>query len=140
MVDCFGCSDLLTIGADFDDEYQTYYRENVTHFSAYLGAPGKALADIPDEARAADPVTYVNAATPPFLLLHGTGDVLIAPSQTQRVHEALLAAGVESTRYLLQGAGHGDMAVSDPGSGLPWSSTTTVGIITGFLHRHLDRS
>jgi len=82
----------------------------------------------------------VNAATPPFLLLHGTGDVLIAPSQTQRVHKALLAAGVESTRYLLQGAGHGDMAVSDPESGLPWSSTTTVGIITDFLHRHLDRS
>jgi hypothetical protein len=69
VVDCFGCSDLLTIGADFDDEYQTYYRENVTHFSAYLGAPGKA-----------------------------------------------------------------------PESGLPWSSTTTVGIITDFLHRHLDRS
>ncbi len=30
VVDCFGCSDLLTIGADFDGEYQTYYRENVT--------------------------------------------------------------------------------------------------------------
>jgi dipeptidyl aminopeptidase/acylaminoacyl peptidase len=107
--------------------------------SAYLGAPGKALVEIPDEVHAADPVTYINPSTAPFLLLHGTGDVLIAPSQTQRVHKALLAAGVDSTRYLLRGAGHGDMAVSDPVSGLPWSSTTTMAIITDFLHRQLDR-
>jgi hypothetical protein len=36
-----GCSGLLTIGADFDDQYQAYYRENATHFSEYLGAPGR---------------------------------------------------------------------------------------------------
>lgn len=140
VVDCFGCSDLLTIGADFDEQYQAYYRENATHFSAYLGAPGRTLPEIPDEVRAADPVSYVRAAEPPFLLLHGTGDVLISPSQTQRLHQALLAAGTDSTRYLLRGANHGDMAIGDPESGLPWSSTTTMGIITGFLHRHLDRS
>ena len=139
VVDCFGCSDLSTIGADFDEQYQAYYRENVTHFSAYLGAPGRTLPEIPAAVRAADPVTYVNATTPPFLLLHGTGDVLISPSQTQRLHQALLAAGVDSTRYLLRGANHGDVAIGDPEGALPWSSTTTMGIVTDFLHRHLDR-
>jgi dipeptidyl aminopeptidase/acylaminoacyl peptidase len=71
--------------------------------------------------------------------LHGTGDVLISPSQTQRLHKALLATGTDSTRHLLRGANHGDTAIGDPADGLPWSSTTTMGIITDFLHRHLDR-
>ncbi|MFF5291082.1 alpha/beta hydrolase [Paractinoplanes globisporus] len=92
-------------------------------------------------AMTADPVTYLhaNATEPSFLLLHGTADVLIAPSQTQRLHQALLAAGADSTRYLLRGANHGDLAIGDPEGALPWSSTTTMGIITEFLHSHLDR-
>jgi CheY-like chemotaxis protein len=34
----------------------------------------------------------------------------------------------------------GDAFLGHPDSGLPWSSTTTMGIITAFLHRHLDGS
>jgi len=114
-------------------------RNDVNEPAATVDRIGRTLPEIPAEVHAADPVTYVNAATPPFLLLHGTGDVLISPSQTQRLHRALLAAGADSTRYLLRGANHGDMAIGDPEGGLPWSSTTTMGIITGYLHRHLDR-
>jgi dipeptidyl aminopeptidase/acylaminoacyl peptidase len=114
-------------------------RSDVNEPVATVDRIGRTLPEIPAEVHAADPVTYVNAATPPFLLLHGTRDVLISPSQTQRLHRALLAAGADSTRYLLRGANHGDMAIGDPEGGLPWSSTTTMGIITGYLHRHLDR-
>ncbi|GAB3155231.1 hypothetical protein GCM10027258_59940 [Amycolatopsis stemonae] len=140
VVDSFGASDLATVGADFDAAFQAHFRDTVTHFSAYLGAPGAALPEIPEEVTAADPATYASAATPPFLLLHGSKDMLISPSQTQHLHQALLAAGADSTRYLLEGANHGDIAfLGHPDSGLPWSSTTTMGIITAFLHRHLDR-
>ncbi len=141
VVDSFGASDLSALGADFNDEFGAYFRDNATHFSAYLGAPGRMLPEITDIVRAADPATHVGAGTPPFLLLHGTKDFLISPSQTQHLHRALLAAGADSTRYLLDGANHGDIAfLGHPDSGLPWSSTTTMGIITAFLHRHLDGS
>lgn len=139
VVDSFGASDFSALGADFNDEFQAYFRDNATHFSAYLGAPGRKLSEITDIVRAADPATHADAGTPPFLLLHGTKDILISPSQTQHLHRALLAAGADSTRYLLDGASHGDIAfLGHPDSGLPWSSTTTMGIITAFLHRHLD--
>ena len=75
------------------------------------------------------------------LLLHGSQDILISPSQTQHLHKALLRVGADSTRYLLEGASHGDIVfLGHTDSGLPWSSTTTMGIITAFLHRHLDPS
>jgi hypothetical protein len=48
---------------------------------------------------------------------------------------------VGRVRRRLDGANHGDIAfLGLLDSGLPWSSTTTMGIITAFLHRHLDRS
>ena len=141
VIDCFGVSYLPAIGADFDEQFQAYFREKPTYFSAYLGAPGRTLPEIPDEARAADPASYASAAAPPFLLMHGSQDVLVSPSQTQHLHQALLAVGADSTRYLLEGANHGDIAfLGMPESGLPWSSTTTMGVITDFLHRHLDRT
>ncbi len=140
VIDSFGASDFSALGADFDDEFQAYFRQNTTHFSAYLGAPGRPLPEIPAEVRAADPATYASTTAPPFLLLHGSQDILISPSQTQHLHKALLRAGADSTRYVLAGASHGDIAfLGYPGSGLPWSSTATMGIITAFLHRHLDR-
>ena len=38
------------------------------------------------------------------------------------LHNALTAAGAHSTRYVLEGAGHGDLSfLGDSKSGLPWS-------------------
>ncbi|MGW3292135.1 alpha/beta hydrolase fold domain-containing protein [Streptomyces sp. NPDC001002] len=141
VVDGFGSSQLSAIADDFDEEAQLHYRHKPTHFSAYLGKPGALFSDIPDAVRAADPAAYATASAPPFLLLHGSADVMVSPSQTQHVHQALLAAGADSTRYVLNGANHGDVAfLGLVGSGLPWSSATTMGIVTEFLHRHLDRA
>ena len=81
-----------------------------------------------------------DAATPPFLIFHGSGDNIISPSQTLLLHTALLEHGVESTRYVLTGAGHGDLAVmlGDPDAALPWSTREFLGYITEFLGRHLQ--
>ena len=76
--------------------------------------------------------------TPPFLLLHGSADTLISPSQTLLLHEALLADGVESTRYVLTGAGHGDLGfLGDQEAVLPWTSRETMDLIVEFLDRKL---
>jgi hypothetical protein len=51
----------------------------------------------------------------------------------------LRAAGVQSTRYVLKGAGHGDMAIpGDLNSGLAWSTNQVMGLIVDFFRRTLD--
>jgi acetyl esterase/lipase len=87
----------------------------------------------------ADPTQYVAARTPPFLHFHGSADNVVPASQSLLLHTALLEQGVESTRYVLTGAKHGDLSamLGDPGAALPWSTAEILGYITGFLARHL---
>jgi acetyl esterase/lipase len=124
VVDKFGPSDVSKIAADFDPQLQASYRAN-NPFIPYL--EGKA-------STAANPLTYIEPTAPPFLIFHGSQDRLISPSQTLLLHNALEAAGVRSTRYVLEGAGHGDLAfMGDFEAGLPWSTRQTMGIIIDFL-------
>ena len=86
----------------------------------------------------ANPLTYVSASAPPFLIFHGSKDRLVSPSQTLLLHNSLLAAGGRSTRYVLEGANHGDLAfMGDEKSGLPWSAKETMNIIVSFLKKDL---
>ena len=141
VIDAYGSSELSAIADDFDEAARLHYRQEATHFSAYLGRPGSPFPEIPEAVRAADPAGYATASAPPFLFLHGSEDMLVSSSQTQHVHQALRAAGADSTRYVLNGANHGDVAfLGRANTGLPWTSATTMGIITGFLHRRLDRA
>ncbi len=64
-------------------------------------------AELPELARAANPLTWVSDSAPPFQISHGTGDVLVHHRQSERLHEALTAAGVHSELYLLEGYRHG---------------------------------
>ncbi|WP_337060113.1 alpha/beta hydrolase [Kineococcus sp. G2] len=81
-----------------------------------LGGPPAERREL---ARAASPLTHVSAAAPPFHVAHGTADVLVRPDQSVALHEALVAAGVESTLHLLDGYRHGFLnpagAVEVPG-------------------------
>ena len=88
--------------------------------------------DDPEAVVAADPATYVNPSTPPFLILHGSDDRIISPVQTALLHRALLKTGVSSTRYLVTGAGHGDLAVKG-GEEKFWTTASMVKIMTDFL-------
>ena len=67
---------------------------------------GAAVADRPDLARIASPTAYVHSAAPPVLLLHGTADVLVPSSQTERLAAALEAVGARVEVGLVEGAGH----------------------------------
>jgi acetyl esterase/lipase len=129
VVDKFGASELSQIASDFDAKAKANYTATnpVVH---YVGR---------DIETRANPLTYVSASAPPFLILHGSQDRLVSPSQTLLLHDALLAAGAHSTRYVLEGANHGDLAfLGDEKSGLPWSSKETMDIIVGFLKKTLD--
>ncbi|MEV6644399.1 alpha/beta hydrolase [Amycolatopsis sp. NPDC051371] len=122
VVDMFGGSDLALLAADFDEPTQAFFGGPHNSLVSYVFGrhSGKACADDPAEAAGANPLGYVHAEAPPFLLFHGTDDRLVSPSQTLLPHNALLAAGASSTRYLLAGARHGDLAfLGDPGRGPP---------------------
>jgi acetyl esterase/lipase len=142
VIDLFGASDLLRLAEDFDPDTQRIHLRPGNPFAAFVfgpGAAGKSLADDPEAVAAADPTRYVNAATPPFLLFHGSADNLISPSQTLLLHTALREHGVESTRYVLNGSGHGDLAVmfGSPDAAPPWSTQEFMAYITEFLGRQL---
>ena len=102
VVDCFGGSDLSLLAEDLDEPTRAGYREPDNHIAAFLGEPGHGLHEIPDAVARANPTTHIDGSEPPFLLLHGSDDRLVSPSQTLRLHAALRAAGVDSTRYVLR--------------------------------------
>jgi acetyl esterase/lipase len=72
-------------------------------------------------------------------LFHGSDDHLISPVQTAALHHALRAAGADSTRYLVVGAGHGDIAVKG-GEEKYWTTVPMLRIMTDFLDHTLAAS
>jgi acetyl esterase/lipase len=60
----------------------------------------------PEWARMASPLHHAARVSVPVLLIHGTGDTLVSYRESQRLHEALTAAGGASELLLLDGAPH----------------------------------
>jgi acetyl esterase/lipase len=136
VIDDFGASDISKIAADFDaaTQHAIYTNEGLVK---YIGraAAGNTL-DSSIATGAANPLKYIRANAPPFLMFHGNQDRLVSPSQTLLLHDALVAAGVRSTRYVVDGAGHGDLAfMGDTQSGLLWSTNRVMNLIVDFLNR-----
>ena len=136
VIDDFGASDISKMAADFDTatQHAIYSNEGIVH---YIGkASGANTLDLGIAATAANPITYIHANTPPFLIFHGNQDRMVSPSQTRILHDALIAAGVRSNRYVVDGAGHGDLTfMGDARSGLLWSTNAVMNLIVDFLNR-----
>jgi acetyl esterase/lipase len=139
VIDDFGASDISKIAADFDAATQRtiYSSEGLVQ---YIGKAAHAKTlDTVTASAAANPLSYIKKDAPPFLLFHGTKDRIVSPSQTLILHNALTAAGAPSTRYLVDGAGHGDLSfMGDKQSGLLWSTNKVMNVILAFLSR-IDR-
>lgn len=135
VVDKFGASDVSKLASDFDQSTRDADNAPGNSLAQYVAmVPGTRLLDTKIATTAANPLTYVKPDHPPFLIFHGSRDRLISPSQTLILHDALSAAGGHSVRYVLDGAGHGDLSfLGDTESGLPWSAKQTMDIIVGFL-------
>jgi len=72
--------------------------------SLLMGAP---IETCPARVRRANPVTFVRAGAPPFLILHGLSDTTIAEQQSELFYDALAGCGNEVTLCLIEGLGHG---------------------------------
>ena len=136
VIDDFGASDISKIAADFDAAAQNAIYSN-QGLVQYIGkAPGSNTLDSGIATTAANPLKYIQANAPPFILFHGNQDKMVSPSQSLILHDALVAAGVHSTRYVVDGAAHGNLSfMGDTQSGLLWSTNKVMNLIVDFLDR-----
>jgi acetyl esterase/lipase len=111
VVDWYGPADLAALqqqvgaaGALTGDPLDT--RE-----ARLLGAP---VAEVPELARAASPLSHVRAGAPPFLIAHGTADRAVPFAQSEALAAALAEAGTEVRFEAVDGADHMWAGVADP--------------------------
>lgn len=136
VVDVYGLSDLNKIGADYSEAVQQAHRSaGATEALWVNGSPvfgGKdgGISANPEGAKAANPITYISSKTAPFLLMHGDADILVSPSQTELLREALAQHNIEATRYLVKGAAHG---------GPFWVQPEIMDIVIAFYDKHLKQ-
>lgn len=71
---------------------------------------GYAVRENPERAAIASPISYVDEAFPPILLVHGTADGIVPYRQSVRLYNRLteLAGNDKATLKLIEGARHGD--------------------------------
>lgn len=72
--------------------------------SKFIGAP---IQDHPGKVQRANPISYVTADDPPMLHMHGEKDQSVPYNQSELLHAALQAAGLDSTLYMVRNADHG---------------------------------
>ncbi|MEV6639364.1 alpha/beta hydrolase [Amycolatopsis sp. NPDC051371] len=140
VVDKFGAADLSQLMADVDPDTQRAMAPLLASIAKYVDGPTStaSLAEDPAAVARANPITYIKPTDPPFVIFHGNADTTISPSETSKLHNALRASGVDSTRYVVDGAAHGDVAFTgNPQNSLQWTTQEVAGKLVGFLDRHL---
>jgi acetyl esterase/lipase len=111
VVDWFGPTDFLQMDAQAVPGSLMLHDPPDSPESQLVGGP---IQKRPDRVAQANPVTHIRGGHPPFLIQHGTRDLLVPCGQSQLLHDALTAAGSPSTLELLPGAGHGGPAFDRP--------------------------
>jgi acetyl esterase/lipase len=103
VVDYFGPTDFLQMDAH-------RLPEGMTHNGAESPESqliGGAIQENREKTSRANPITYVSADDPPFLVVHGEQDPLVPHHQSELLDAALRQAGVPVTFYTVKGGGHG---------------------------------
>lgn len=136
VVDIYGVSDLFTIGADYSEEIQAFHRSPgatealwVNGSPVFGGTDGGIFAD-KEKTKAAIPMTYISEKTPPFLIMHGTADIVVSPSQSQRLYDALCEKNIPATLYYVKDAAHG---------GPYWIQPEIMKLVINFFDEHLKK-
>ncbi|MFV0635744.1 alpha/beta hydrolase fold domain-containing protein [Mitsuokella sp. WILCCON 0060] len=135
-VDLYGLSDLTRIGDDYDENVRKAHASaGATEALWVNGSPvfgGKdgGILESREAAEKANPIHYITKNSAPMLLMHGTADTVVSPSQTDLLFQALQKEGIPSKRYLVEGAAHG---------GIYWNQQEVLDIITDFFDGYLKK-
>jgi acetyl esterase/lipase len=103
VVDYFGPTDFLQMDAHRLPNGQVHDGAD----SPESRLVGGAIQENRERTVRANPITYVTAGDPPFLICHGDQDPLVPHHQSELLKAALEQAGVPVTFYTVRGAGHG---------------------------------
>ena len=109
--DGFGSGDCIPVNAvvdvcgltDVRDPSESQYPISMSFVEQFLGGPHLGREAV---YASASPLTHVGAGAPPFLIVHGSTDDVVPPSQSQSLHDALTAAGANSRLVMLEDEGH----------------------------------
>ena len=96
-------------------------------FRLFLGGTPE---EVPEQYKAASPITYVRKDAPPILTLHGDQDTLVPVEQAKMLDKKMTAAGASHTLIILRGQGHGFQGEADKKA---WDATWE------FFDRHLKQ-
>ena len=107
VVDWFGPTDVRVI-----DSCRTG-AGTVTPNSPEAVLIGGVIKDNPDKCALVNPITYVNAGDPPFLIFHGDKDPLVPICQSEMLNTALQKAKVPSQFVVVPGGQHGPGVMVD---------------------------
>jgi hypothetical protein len=129
VVDWFGPTDLLKMSSD-SLPFPCSVIDHDSPFSPESQLIGCAIQTCPEKAEPANPIRYVSADDPPFLIMHGTRDCLVGPRQSERLRDALEAVGVDGSLIFIEGAGHGGSAFDD---------AENRKLVEDFLDQHLSK-
>jgi acetyl esterase/lipase len=103
VVDYFGPTDFLQM-----DDHRT--SDGMIHNipdSPESRLVGGWIQEHPEAVRQANPISYVSARCPPFLIVHGDCDPLVPYHQSVLLASALKKEGVPVTFFTVHGGGHG---------------------------------
>ena len=111
VLDLFGVSDLTIIGAGLSN-YDVHDSESNTEAllvngTAFGSNPGGSVFSDLEKTALYSPFTYLDENDPPYLMFHGTEDVIVSPIATMEVYKRMSELGIPAERYSFIGAGHG---------------------------------
>ena len=104
VVDFFGPTDFLQMDAHRLNAQAMVHDTPDSPESQLVGGP---IRDHPDRVARANPITYVTADDPPFLIIHGDADLLVPHHQSVLLEAALRKAGVPVQFVTIAGGRHG---------------------------------
>lgn len=99
-IDIVGPADLETL----DKNFPAYWKPFMHRWRKYVGDP--ANAEDRARMRTRSPLYYANQVVRPVLIIQGANDVRVKQDQSDRMVEALRAAGKEVDYLVLKGEGH----------------------------------
>ena len=128
VISLYGPTDLLWA---YDNPANQMVIDGPQTLSNFLGGNPHSSDEIRDRYILASPISHINAATPPTLIIHGAHDQLVRPENLQLLDQKLNAANIPHRTVILPYAQHGfDYNING------WGSQIMERVMLDFIKEH----